>query len=212
MPSCILCNSYFKGRGAHCNCHNYHSATRVRNRYNYNSDSTEPSSIGFRNSNGNGNRPRTLRFADTTNMYGQNTNNNAVVRYDGRYGAYDNTNTALAQPLINTFTKLSNTHAISSLTCSYDPSGGYSFKAEANLDRERCNVWFADYEKLQSHQWEFSVGCEEHGVCMRMEDVQWHATTWKHERCFFRGCHSQYRRKGRWMDEAIEYHVLSRHR
>jgi hypothetical protein len=120
----------------------------------------------------------------------------------------------MAQPLINTFKALSPTHAISSLTYSFTPNGGQSLTAQANFDREKCMVcdtWFPDGQKLESHQWEFSVGCQEHGVCMREEDVQWHGTSERHERCFVRGCHSVYRKEGGWKGGVIKEHVVSWH-
>ncbi|KAF1839377.1 hypothetical protein BDW02DRAFT_150323 [Decorospora gaudefroyi] len=196
MPYCSTCGVRFRGRGSHCVLH----TNTYYNNYNYNSDSTNSSGPRFHTDT----RPRT-RFAT-------NNTSNALVPYPTTTSF--NTNTSLAQPLVQTFTTLSHAHAISSLTYSVTPSGAHSLTAAANFDREQCSVcrkWFPDHEKLGYHARDFPVGCEEHGVCLRQEDVQWHGTSERHERCFVRGCASVYRREGGWKSSVIDRHVREWH-
>ncbi|KAF1943045.1 hypothetical protein EJ02DRAFT_152667 [Clathrospora elynae] len=217
MPYCIICGVRFKGRGKHCGLHNnYHLTIRHHDHYNHNhnSDSTDPSSIRFRT--GGRHQPRTLRFAtDSHDTYGgQYNDTSALVPYSPNPLPTTNLSAALAQPLVQTFATLSHAHAISSLTYSVAPNGSQSLKAEANFEREQCTVcrkWFPDHQKLETHQWEFSIGCEEHGVCLRREDVLWHGTRVRHERCFIRGCGSVYRLEGGWKWVAAEVHVRKWH-
>jgi hypothetical protein len=211
MPYCSTCGVRFKGHGTHCLLHStkyHHTSTRLQNTYSYNSDSTNSSGVRFRTGG-----PRT-RFANTHDPYNDNTN--ALVRYNHSGNSIQpyNTTTALAQPLVATFTTLSHAHAISSLTYSISPQGAHSLSAEANFEREQCSVcrkWFPDHQKLQYHHREFPVGCEEHGICLREEDVQWHGNRERHERCFVRGCGSVYRREGGWKGVVVERHVREWH-
>lgn len=55
------------------------------------------------------------------------------------------------------------------------------------------------------------MGCEAHGVCLREEDIGWHAAEWRHDRCFVRWCGSVYRREGGWKGTVIEGHVRGWH-
>jgi hypothetical protein len=219
MPYCSTCGVRFKGHGTHCFLHTNNSyrytTTKLNDQYNYNSDSTNSSGVRFRTGG-----PR-ARFALTHHhTHNQPYNDtNALVPYSQTHHrsnlAYPTTTTtALAQPLVATFTTLSHAHAISSLTYSITPSGAHSLSAEANLEREQCTVcrkWFPDHQKLEYHQWEFPVGCEEHGVCLRQEDVQWHGNRERHERCFVRGCGSVYRKEGGWKGVVVERHVREWH-
>lgn len=215
MPYCVTCATRFKGGGTYCAIHKpFRSSNGYQDNYNYSSDSTDPSSIRYRADYRR--RPRSLPFANiygTRHSHGQyNRSSNALVRYE--HGATTYANAALAQPLANAFTTLSHAHAISSVTYSVTPSGVQTLAAEANFEREQCNVcmqWFPDHQKLENHQWEFPVGCEAHGMCMRVEDAQWHGTSSKHERCFVRGCGSIYRREGGWKGSVVEGHVRSWH-
>jgi hypothetical protein len=215
MPYCSTCGVRFKGQGTHCLLHSNsfrHTSTRLHD-YNYNSDSTNSSGICFRTG---GSRPR-AHFADTHGRYNDTTN--ALVPYSNhhhhttqRYN--NNTTRALAQPLVATFEDLSQEHAISSLTYSVMPSGAHTLRAEANFEREQCTVcreWFPDHQRLEDHHYEFPVGCEKHGVCLRREDVQWHGNRERHERCFVRGCQSIYRREGGWKSVVVERHVRESH-
>lgn len=225
MPCCITCGARFQGRGSQCALHNrtyHHRNPRWQDNYNYNysSDSTDPSSIQYLRATQRRTRPRTLRFAsntyDTTtyDQYNNSNNNNlttALVPYNHHSGTAE---TSLAAPLVQTFTTLSHSHAISSLTYSITPQGSQSLTASANFDREQCPVckkWFPDQSKLEFHQWEFPVGCDVHGVCLRAEDVMWHGTRERHERCFVRGCGSVYRREGGWRGGVVEGHVKGWH-
>ncbi|KAH7398212.1 hypothetical protein BKA66DRAFT_437293 [Pyrenochaeta sp. MPI-SDFR-AT-0127] len=212
MPYCITCAARFKGGGIHCAIHNpYRSGNRHQDTQNYSSDSTNPSSIRYRADYRR--RSRNLRFENTRDLYDHYNNTpNALVRYE--HGVTTNVDAALAQPLAYAFTTLSHAHAISSVTYSVTPSGVQTLAAEANFEREQCTVcrqWFPDHEKLQNHQWEFPVGCEVHGLCMRAEDAQWHGTSERHERCFVRGCESVYRREGGWKGSVVEGHIRGWH-
>ncbi|KAF1846775.1 uncharacterized protein K460DRAFT_284147 [Cucurbitaria berberidis CBS 394.84] len=211
MPYCITCGAYFQGRGSRCVLHNGHRLqARWQDSYNYSSDSTDPSSIRYRTDQRR--RPRNLRFTNAHETVDQLNNPNTLVHYN--HGTLTVPDTALAQPLVHTFATLSHAHAISSLTYSILPSGGQSLTAEANFEREQCRVcrtWFPDHQKLEYHQRELPVGCDVHGICMRMEDVHWHGTSERHERCFVRGCGSVYRMEGGWKGGVIEGHVKGWH-
>jgi hypothetical protein len=217
MPYCNTCGVRFKGQRTYCLLHsNNHRQTGTRQQdsynYNYNSESTNSSGLRFTTREPEG--PRRARFANTHDTYNDNTN--ALVRYDHGGNIFQpyNANTALAQPLVATFTTLSHAHAISSLSYSITPSGAHTLCAEANFEREQCVVcrkWFPDHQKLRYHQQEFPTGCEEHGICLREEDVQWHGNRERHERCFVRGCGSVYRREGGWKGVVVERHVREWH-
>jgi len=206
MPYCNTCGTRFKGRGSHCTHHSrYKSDAKEREHRNHCSDSNNPRNI----------RPFTSqrhpvgRFVDEFHTYNGNGRPTDFNRYSS---ATDYT--ALSQPLAQAFPALSHHHAISSLTYSISPNGGRSLTASANFEREQClvcRIWFPDYQKLHYHNSEFPVGCEEHGICLRRDDVQFHGTSERHERCFLRGCPSVYRKEGGWRGAVIEGHVLSSH-
>lgn len=216
MPDCTICGVRFKGRGFHCGLHYQNRpSTRSYGRYNYSSDSTDPSSVWFSAAGSRCRRHRTLRFADQQEYH---DSHNALVRSNTNRNAHQPLllSSALAQPLIQVFSALTDTHAIASVRYSVNPSTGtHSLTAEANFDREQCAVcqaWFPDHEKLLHHQMEFQVGCEECYVCLRLEDTLWHAKAVRHERCFVRGCGSVYRKEGGWKAAVVERHVWERHR
>jgi hypothetical protein len=213
MPYCSTCGVRFKGQGTHCLLHSNswrHTNTRLQDAYNYNSDSTNSSGVRFRTGVS---RPR-ARFADTHDRY--NDTANGLVPYSNHAHTTQryNVNTSLAQPLVSTFETLSQDHAISSLTYSISPQGDHSLSARANFEREQCTIcreWFPDQQRLECHQHEFPVGCGQHGVCLRQEDVQWHGNRERHERCFVRGCGSIYRKEGGWKGVVVERHVREWH-
>jgi hypothetical protein len=210
MPVCVVCSKRFRGPGTRCA---QHSSTRRT--YNYNSDSTDPSSIHGRM--GDRTRPRHAHFVDNHDMYGYYDSNNAVVRYgthgDGHH--LDSQSTDLAQSVVQVFDTSSTTHAIAAAEYSVNPStGAYSFSAQANLDREQCTVcrlWFPNHYKLECHQLDFPIGCEECGVCLRRDSVAWHADMEKHERCFVRECVSGFRVFGNWKYRFVKRHILETH-
>ncbi|KAF2871750.1 hypothetical protein BDV95DRAFT_494025 [Massariosphaeria phaeospora] len=118
--------------------------------------------------------------------------------------------------LATTFSALTTTHAITSLTVSLSPTGTHTLTATANRDREQCPcclTWFPDAQKLRWHAYEAPVRCEVHGVCLREdgEEVAWHARSARHERCFVGGCKGVYRREGGWKEGVVERHVLGWH-
>lgn len=209
MPRCETCNARFNGSGHHCTLHKsdfYRSHTK--DHYKYNNGFSYPSD-------------RHIRISyDTVGAVAlrrpqQNPGHNdtqAISLYD-----YNNTS-AISAPIVHalaqSFATLQDTHVIASLTYTVAPSGAHVLSAEANLEREQCPtcyVWFSNHEKLRYHQLENPVGCEAHGVCMRLEDALWHAMKERHERCFVRGCVSLYRREGEWRTWAVEDHVRKWH-
>lgn len=213
MPSCAICHASFSGRGNHCAQHSSGYMYNVQDPYNnYNSDSTEQSAARIRTSQRN--RSRNIRFA-TANAHNTRNNYNesgGIVRYDN---GISSANSAFAQQaLVHTFNRLSHAHAISSLTYTVSPHGEHALRAEANFDREQCSAcrkWFPDFQKLEHHQVELPVACEEHGTCMRLDDVQWHATQERHNRCFVRGCQSLCRKEGDWRSGDVKAHVKQWH-
>lgn len=225
MPYCTTCAARFKGRGNHCALHNPYFFNQSHDHYNYNSDSTDPNEIKYRTvrftDNGyhkHKNRvPRNYGNYQLTNDFDYGYDNrNAVVRYNSGYENALNsiTSTAIPQSLTTTFNTLTVNHAVASMTYSVAPSGARSVTAHANLEREQCSScrkWFPDREKLEYHQLEFPIGCDVHRMCIREEDARWHGTSERHDRCFVRGCHSIYRREGRWKGSVIEDHVRQWH-
>lgn len=215
MPDCVNCGVRFKGRGVDCGLH-YHNrpSTRLYDQYNYSSNATDLSSVWFP-TEGTRRRHRTLRFADHHGHHYDS--HNAIVRSNTNGYVHQPRllSSALAQPLVQVFSALTDTHAIASVRYSVNPSTGtHSLTAEANFDRKQCAVcqtWFPDHEKLLHHQLEFQVGCEECGVCLTREDTLWHAKAVRHERCFVRACGSVYRREGSWKAAVVERHIWERH-
>jgi hypothetical protein len=211
MPVCTICRVPIRGPGTLCA---HHRNTRYTyDRYNYSSDSTNPSSIHRRT--GTHTRPRHAHFADNHAIYGQYDASNALVPYRMRGTAYNAHSNELAKPLIQVFDIFSDTHTIASAQYSANPSTGeHSLSAQANLDREQCTTcrqWFPDRYRLQYHQQEFPVECEQCSVCLRHDDIAFHATDVEHERCFVRSCESDYRRLGNWKHRYVERHILGRH-
>lgn len=211
MPYCTVCGEYFEGRGTYCA---YHSgsvpeASRHGNYY-YSSDSSGPAKIRFSTRQRHYHSPH---YADPRFLDGYHNHSTSLVKHSHRNRTTKDY-TALTRPLVHAFEDLSHNHEIASLTYSVDRAGGQSLRASANFDREQCLVchrWFPDHQKLEVHRWEFPVGCEEHGVCLREEDVQWHATDEKHERCFVRRCETEYRKEGGWKPGYIKAHMLRYH-
>ena len=113
------------------------------------------------------------------------------------------------------FHYLAPNHAITRLTATLHPNGTRSLTLEANLDREQCptcKTWFASREKLDVHTWEYAYGCAEHELCFRSkEDEFFHGVSWRHNRCFVRGCESLMRREGGWKWGQVRRHVRDVH-
>jgi hypothetical protein len=209
MPYCATCRARFHGGGHHCALHRPSlRRSHIQEHYNYSSDSTHPGDTHFRTSHG------TVGTIARHHLHRDNDYNNShALALHNQYGMSP-MDSSLAQPLAQSFATLQSTHVIASLTYTITPHGIQTLKAEANLEREQCTVcgtWFPNHQKLESHQWDFPVGCEVHGVCMRMEDVQWHGTSERHERCFVRGCQSVYRKEGGWRAGVVEGHVRGWH-
>jgi hypothetical protein len=213
MPACTICGVRIRGLGSRCAQHRY--TGRRYDEYNYSSDSTDPRSTYHRT--GTGTRARHAHFADNQDIYGQYDISNALVRYRTHGNAHQSIShpNELAKPLVHVFDRFSNSHAIASVQYSANPSSGdYSLSAQANLDREQCTnclQWFPDRLKLQYHQQEFPVECEQCNVCLRGDNIAYHATNVEHDRCFVRTCGSDYRRLGNWKHRYVERHVLARH-
>lgn len=206
MPYCLTCNTYFQGSGAYCALHK--SSLRLRHTqeyYNYSSDSSYPGDTHFRTSHG-------TAGAVALRRPHRDTGYNALSHYNQH--DVPTINTPLAHTLAQSFAMLQDSHVIASLTYSMARDGAQTVTAHANLEREQCPVcyvWFANHQQLESHQWEYPVGCEVHGVCMRLEDALWHATKERHERCFVRECGTVYRREGGWRSRVVEEHVKRWH-
>ncbi|KAF1362995.1 hypothetical protein EJ07DRAFT_105538 [Lizonia empirigonia] len=211
MPRCATCSTRFHGSGHHCALHKSKiRRARTQEYYNYGSDSTYPGDTHFRTSQGTiGSiaRRRLHRSDGYDDAY-------ALALYRNHDDDVPTTNTPLAHTLAESFATLQDTHVIASLTYTVTPSGAQTLTAEANLEREQCltcYAWFPNHQKLQNHQWENPVSCETHGVCMRKEDVLYHGTKERHERCFVTGCGSVYRREGGWKTGVVEGHVRGWH-
>lgn len=230
---CMKCYASFRGPGRYCERHeliddrNGRYAYNAIEQFNYNSDSTD--SIGIPVGTNQRNLLRRARFIDEyedLDMGGSHYRH-ALHNIHKTRGGYDrwtslirhgqrtsNIDTTLHQPLVQTFNTLSRTHAIRSMTYNVSPHGDRSVTAEANPEREMCNIcktWFPDHGKLAYHHQEFSAGCEEHRKCMRPEDAIYHAYKRTHNRCFVRGCYSLYRREGDWRPSIIEEHIRRTH-
>jgi hypothetical protein len=220
MPYCTTCGVRFRGQGVDCGLHyDYHNnqtSSGTYDQYNYSSESTNPGRARSR-TRGNRRRLGTLRFGEAHDIYAHYDDHNAVVRYNTNGNAHRPSlaSVALAQPLVQVFSTLADTHAISSVKYSVSPlTGTHSLTAEANFEREQCAVcqhWFPDVDKLRHHHKEFSIGCDECRVCLRPEDIWWHSQRMRHERCFVRGCDSVYRREGDWKAGVVERHVRQCH-
>lgn len=229
MQYCNTCGGPFQGRGRHCSSHDQtrRYPYNLHERFNYNTDSTDPEGNHTRRHTLR-NRPRVTRFADDdVNNYYNNRGDQEdyhihedhdrqrnLVRYRRGNSNNNNVNTSLTQPLVQTFRTLSRGHEIRSMTYTQFPHGVSSVQADANTEREQCDIcssWFPDHRKLMYHQQEYSAGCEEHGICIRPEDAIYHATREKHNRCFLRGCSYVYRREGDWKPGFVREHVKSAH-
>ncbi|KAF2241045.1 hypothetical protein BU26DRAFT_497000 [Trematosphaeria pertusa] len=215
MPFCTTCGSYFDGRGSHCALHNPYLQTHY-------ADTSSPINISYRTGTGGRYatpiRRKAKLYDDYDGMLDTYNDRNAVARYSPRNSLASLpdpiTSPSHLRPLATTFAHLTTHHAITSLTYSVSPTGTRSITATANPDREQCSTcrqWFPDRRRLELHQWEFPVGCEMHSVCLREEDIGWHAVSERHERCFVRGCGSIYRREGAWKRGVVEGHVRGRH-
>lgn len=205
MPLCS-CGEWFRGTGTRC--------PRHRHTYNYNSDSTDRSSV-HRHISARV-RPRHAHFVDD-DLHVRYNSGQALIRYTNHGNGYiSNTQSNdLAQSVVSVLETSSDTHAIAMAEYSVNPSTGtYSFSAQANLDREQCTVcsqWFPNRYKLECHQYEFPIGCEECRVCLRRDSVAYHADTEKHDRCFVRDCESDVRRFGNWRSRFVKRHVVETH-
>lgn len=216
MPHCAICSTRIYGSGHYCTLHKPRPRRTYTKEYqNYNSDPTYPGNTHFRTSAGTAGTvvARRLRQHDHRGSH------SALALYNQPYDGHSPVDVPafdmpLAYTLAQSFAALQDTHIIHSVTYSVTPSGAQSLNVEANLDREQCfvcRVWFASRDKLDQHRWEHPVGCEIHGVCLRNEDVLWHGLDERHDRCFVKGCGSQFRAEGSWRTGAVERHIKGCH-
>lgn len=214
MPYCTTCGVYFDGRGTHCTLHNpYLQAYTARP-----SSAADIRRIGYRT--GTTPRPRKrfqLGYSSSSDSLAEHDARNTLVRYTpaGAVAPYADAIPPPSSPLASAFTLLTHANALTSLTYSVSPHGTHSIIATANPEREQCPVclqFFPDRRRLDAHLWEFPIGCELHSVCMREEDVEWHAVGERHERCFVKDCRSVYRREGGWKRSVVLDHVRDWHR
>ncbi|KAH9881902.1 hypothetical protein J1614_001073 [Plenodomus biglobosus] len=229
MLHCMECGASFRGPGRYCEHYelidgrNRRYSYKAYEQFHYNSDSTD--SIGLHMGTNQRNLLHRTRFIDEYKDLDMGDSNYSHALHhihkirggDDRWSSRHeicNIDTTLHPPLVQTFNTLSRTHAIRSMTYNVSPHGDRSVTAEANPEREMCNIcktWFPDHAKLACHRLEFSAGCEEHRKCMRPEEAIYHAYKKKHYRCFVRGCYSLYRREGDWRPSIIEEHIRRTH-
>jgi len=218
MSYCNTCGIYFDGRGSHCTLHSPYT----RDYHNqYPGDYLGPAPIRYRNSHHRHRKQRQSGYHDKYEALEPYNPKTTLARYvhGGHQLVWAKTPNPIThstslRPITTTFTHLADTHSIASLTYSVSPTGGHSITATANLDREQCPVclqYFPDRHHLDRHTWEFPVGCEKHRLCMREEEVAWHAQSKRHERCFVRNCERIYRKEGGWRGSVIEDHVMEWH-
>lgn len=209
MPYCSHCGEPFRGRGSRCALHNSHAPHVRFYENNYSSDSSDAARVRLATQR---RHDRSSPYVDARH-YDPHLHRHSLVRY----GHPDRTGrdlNAVTQPLVHAFGDLSPNHEIATLSYAVDRAGGQSLTAAVNFDREQCTVcyrWFPDQHKLNSHKWDFPLGCEEHQMCLREEDVQYHATSERHHRCFIRGCEAEYRKEGGWKESVIKAHMRHYH-
>jgi hypothetical protein len=216
MPHCAICSTRIYGPGHYCTLHKPKPRrSHTKEYYNYSSDSTYPGNTHFRTSAGTAGTVAWQRH----HHHDPQDSHSALALYNQPYDGpatleVPALDMPLAYTLAQSFAALQDTHIIHSVTYSVTPAGAQALNVEANLDREQClicHVWFASREKLNQHRWEYPVGCELHGVCLRSEDVLWHGTDKRHDRCFVKGCGSHFRTEGNWRTGAVERHVRGYH-
>ncbi|KAF2180053.1 hypothetical protein K469DRAFT_593836 [Zopfia rhizophila CBS 207.26] len=195
MPFCTKCGDRFQGRGTLCAYHNIPIYTKTYDTYN----TAEPyytHDASHRHYYDSPHRPHYSNYNAASLFPSPRTSNTQL------------------QVAAHQFRKLADDYAINHMTFNSHPNGTRSVQVSANKDREQCSVckkWFADHQKLELHLWEFPSGCEEHEVCFRQEEEYFHGTTYRHGRCFVRGCQSIYRREGGWKSGVVERHVRDCH-
>ena len=207
MPYCTSCGSYFDGRGTYCALHNPYLFTKPQGDR-FKPDQHFPD-IKYRT--GHNHKPHKHTNYDTygnPNKYDR-TNDNSLTLFPGP----QTSSTALHQAATH-FRNLADNHAINNMTFSVTSNGTKSVSVSANKDREQCAVckkWFPDRRRLELHQWEFQSGCEVHEICFAQEEGYYHGVSYRHDRCFVRGCGSVYRREGGWKASVVEAHVREWH-
>jgi hypothetical protein len=201
MPYCTTCGYYFNGRGSHCSLHipylqdTYDTPIRYR-------------TGRFRQPR----KPRQIGYHDSYN--GPDTDDSKLALTSRNFNVGQALRSDNLRPLLTTFNHLADTNSIASLTYNVSPAGDLSLTAHANLAREQCVVclqYFPDRPHLDTHNWELPVGCEKHGVCLRWEDVEFHAMDERHSRCFVTSCRTRYRKEGGWRGSVVERHVREWH-
>ncbi|KAF2121115.1 hypothetical protein BDV96DRAFT_640521 [Lophiotrema nucula] len=193
MPFCNTCGSFYEGRGLYCP---YHGSKKT-----FPKSYEQPS--GYYNVDGI--PPMEYNSHKHHNRY----NSPDLSLFPSRHGTSANLQSAATH-----FRNLANDYTINNMTFHTHPNGTKSIQVSANKDRVQCSTckqWFPDRKRLEAHQWEYVSGCEDHAVCFSREDEMWHGTSWKHDRCFVKGCESVYRREGGWKAGVVEDHVRKWH-
>lgn len=223
MPFCSSCGDVFEGRGTFCIYHNPYTFSKSHDTGNF-------PLVKYRTVGQSG-RHKSHKSKDYDDMkhydqtYDQNYDQNdlSVVPYQQTFNQNFNStypygsqvsSSQLASVAAQTFTRLTSQHAINSMTFSTSPSGMKSVAVTANKEREQCGIcrkWFPDHRRLELHHWEHTSGCEVHGICFGKEEEYYHGTSWRHDRCFVKGCGSVYRKEGGWKGSVIEAHIRESH-
>jgi hypothetical protein len=227
MPFCIKCGIHFNGRGGHCSLHSPY----LQDAYDYYTSDYRADTTPIRYRTGrfrsslppnSGDRRQRYQteYHDSyfvpSSIYNPRTpfrSRFSVPKADQAQGLPTLPGNHLG-PLLKTFHHLTDTNSIASLTYTVSPAGDLSLTAHANLTREQCLVClqhFPDRPHLDTHNWEFPVGCEKHGICLRPEDVEFHAMNENHSRCFVTNCGTRYRKEGGWRGSVVERHVREWH-
>lgn len=199
MPFCTTCGEVFEGLGSHCPFHNPYLFTN-------NLDSSDRDIIKYRTGHGRRHKHGALKYYDSYD-------DQALVPYRNPQSQIAISNHAL-RDTAHTFSRLTSDYAINNMTLSLHPSGTKSISVSANKDREQCPIcrqWFSNSKRLDKHKWEFPSGCEVHEMCFGREEEHFHGTSWKHDRCFVKGCTSLYRMEGGWKTKVVEGHVREWH-
>ncbi|KAH7130300.1 hypothetical protein B0J11DRAFT_248692 [Dendryphion nanum] len=225
MPYCISCGDAFTGPGSLCVFHNPTAFSKTQmdtyNKY----DNNNLPLIKYRTSGqGSRHKPHKHREYENFNYYDQSieqtfdqfhdTNDLSLAPYYHNHTNDHQHSPSHLNHAAQTFTRLTSQHAINSLTLTSTPAGLKTISVIPNKDREQCPVcrkWFPDAERLRMHRWEYSSGCEVHGICFGREEEAFHASKCRHDRCFVKGCPSLYRKEGGWKGSVVEGHVKEWH-
>ncbi|KAF2728978.1 hypothetical protein EJ04DRAFT_503174 [Polyplosphaeria fusca] len=195
MPYCTSCGDRFEGRGIYCG---YHGAKTYGRGYEQpNAYYTPDSNPNVHYRTGHRQRHDDLTHSASLSLFPSPLSTSASL-----------------QQAASQFRNLADEYAINHMTFHTHANGTKSVQVSANKDRCQCTVckdWFPDRRRLEQHQWEQQGGCEIHELCFPSNDEHFHGTTYRHDRCFVRGCVSIYRREGGWKTSVIETHIREWH-